>query len=218
LCDTTRQPGSVMDGHLYGWRDTHPTGAHEYLAPPVQQIIRRAAGKPPRRIVDAGCGNGYFAAGLAELGYEVAAFDASPDGIELAKRAHPAVGFYVASLYDKELATVVGRADAVVSLEVIEHLYYPRELFRRAREILTPGGLLVLSTPYHGYWKNLALAVTNQWDRHLHVDWDGGHIKFFSPATIRRMAEEQGFRDIRVSGAGRLPWLWKSMIVTARSP
>jgi 2-polyprenyl-6-hydroxyphenyl methylase/3-demethylubiquinone-9 3-methyltransferase len=36
-----------------------------------------------------------------------------------------------------------------------------------------------VTTPYHGYVKNLALAVTGQLDRHWQPWRDGGHIKFF---------------------------------------
>ena len=42
----------------------------------------------------------------------------------------------------------------------------PCRLFERAGETLRPGGSLLLTTPYHGYFKNLALAVTkNSFDQ-----------------------------------------------------
>jgi hypothetical protein len=46
--------------------------------------------------------------------------------------------------------------DAVVCTEVIEHLCLPRMLSRFAASLLRPRGLLILSTPCHGYLKNLA--------------------------------------------------------------
>lgn len=55
------------------------------------------------------------------------------------------------------------RFDLVVSTEVIEHLYPPELLVRFARESLDPGGRLIVTTPHHGYWKNLALAATGKW-------------------------------------------------------
>ena len=74
----------------------------------------------------------------------------------------------------------------------------------------------MLSTPYHGYLKNLALAVVGKWDRHLTALWPGGHVKFFSIATLRTLLLEAGFNDIRFIRVGRLPPLAKSMIAVVR--
>jgi 2-polyprenyl-3-methyl-5-hydroxy-6-metoxy-1,4-benzoquinol methylase len=114
------------------------------------------------------------------------------------------------------LSEIASQADCVVSLEVIEHLLYPRKLLELAHTALRPGGVLIVSTPYHGYLKNLALSVANGWDRHFGVDWDGGHVKFFSPTTLRTMASRVGFQDIKISGIGRFPMLWKAMVLSAR--
>lgn len=81
---------------------------------------------------------------------------------------------------------------------------------------LKPNGLLVLSTPYHGYLKNLALSVLDAWDTHHTPLWHGGHIKFWSRRTLGQLLSENGFETIGFSGVGRLPYLWKSMILVAR--
>ena len=90
--------------------------------------------------------------------------------------------------------------------------------FSQAFSIMKPGGSLIISTPYHGYIKNLAISVIGQWDRHFTVEWDGGHIKFFSQKTISKMASEAGFVGFDIQGVGRIPMLWKSMVVIARKP
>jgi len=75
---------------------------------------------------------------------------------------------------------------------------------------------LIVSTPYHGYLKNLALAVTGKLDAHFTALWDGGHIKFFSRSTLEQMLREEGFDVQAFVGAGRWPFLWKSMLMKAR--
>jgi 2-polyprenyl-6-hydroxyphenyl methylase/3-demethylubiquinone-9 3-methyltransferase len=80
---------------------------------------------------------------------------------------------------------------------------------------LKPGGVIILTTPYHGYLKNLALSLLNAWDKHFTVDWEGGHIKFFSPKTLSAMLKEAGFGEIEFRGAGRLPYLWKTGVYRA---
>jgi len=101
----------------------------------------------------------------------------------------------------------------VVSTEVIEHLYQPRKLIALANEVLKDDGIIVISTPYHGYMKNLALALCNKFDQHLDPLWDGGHIKFWSRNTLSKVLEEYDFRILNFIGAGRVYGLWKSMIL-----
>jgi hypothetical protein len=71
-----------------------------------------------------------------------------------------------------------------------------------------------LLPPYHGYLKNLALSISGQMDKHFTVLRDGGHIKFRSKKTLFCVLEEQGFTSIQFVGCGRIPWLWKSMMVS----
>jgi 2-polyprenyl-6-hydroxyphenyl methylase/3-demethylubiquinone-9 3-methyltransferase len=108
-----------------------------------------------------------------------------------------------------------GLFDAVVALEVVEHLYDPRAFAGRVHECLRPGGTFILSTPYHGYMKNLLIALCGKFDAHVSPLWDGGHIKFRSRKTLTALLEEAGFRPAAFVGAGQLPYLWKSMILTS---
>ncbi|TAF47005.1 MAG: hypothetical protein EAZ64_01050 [Sphingobacteriales bacterium] len=78
------------------------------------------------------------------------------------------------------------------------------------------GGELIISTPYHGYFKNLLIALTGNFDRHFTVLWDGGHIKFWSINTLTKLLEEKQFTVTKFVGCGRFPLLWKSMIITCR--
>ena len=92
----------------------------------------------------------------------------------------------------------------------------PRRLVACARELLVPGGYLVVGAPYHGYLKNLALSLTNRWDGHLDPNGDGGHIKFFSRVTLAQLLRQESLTDLRFRFFGRFPYLWKHMICVAR--
>jgi len=106
--------------------------------------------------------------------------------------------------------------DAVVSTEVIEHLFAPHLLLQFAAGTLKSGGYIVISTPYHGYLKNLALSILDLWDKHHTPLWHGGHIKFWSKKTLSRLLHENGFVVVGFCGTGRIPYLWKSMILIAK--
>lgn len=171
-----------------------------------------------KQVCDLGCGNGYLSGLLGRRGYRVVGVDASESGIEIARREHGERGKFICARIDRELPAALGgeRFDAVISGDVIEHLYRPADLVECARELLKPGGWLVLSTPYHGYLKNLALSVLDGWDAHHTVGWDGGHIKFFSVKTLSSLVAGNGFDVCRFDYFGRGPWLWKNMICVAR--
>lgn len=201
-----------MDVLPYDWKMSDPTNAHGYITKPILSSLPE--GKE-LKIADLGCGNGYLAGLLAGLGHRVSALDSSEDGIRIAKETYPAIDFRCLSLYE-DLASHIGSDyDVVISSEVIEHLYDPRTFLRNAHMIMKKGGTLILTTPYHGYFKNLAIALTGKLDKHFTVEWNCGHIKFFSVKTLTSMAKEQGFRNFRFKFAGRVPYLWKSMVLCA---
>ena len=139
--------------------------------------------------------------------------DSSESGIAIASGHYPEIEFTHSSLEAPLPDCLCNRFDAVIAVEVVEHLLLPRCLFERAREALNPNGVFILTTPYHGYWKNLALAVTNNFDNHWHPLRDYGHVKFFSRETIARLFQEQSFDVTAFSRVGRVPALAKSMIV-----
>jgi hypothetical protein len=78
------------------------------------------------------------------------------------------------------------------------------------------GGEIIISTPYHGYLKNLMLSVFNKWDKHLDPMWYGGHIKFWSRNTLSNALLNTGFANVEFKGCGRIPYFWKSMIIKAK--
>lgn len=198
-----------------GVRDEYRYHGHqEPHTAPYLWPVAAAAVAGYHRVLDLGCGSGAFAAHLAQAGHEVVGLDSSASGIAAATATHPGIRFVEASAYDD--LTDLGAFDAVVSLEVIEHCYSPRKLVRTMVLAARPGGLVVLSTPYHGYLKNLALAITGRWDAHLTALWDHGHIKFFSPRTITKLLGEAGVTSIAIRRVGRVPPFAKSMLVTGR--
>jgi 2-polyprenyl-3-methyl-5-hydroxy-6-metoxy-1,4-benzoquinol methylase len=186
---------------------------HDYLSAPVVALCRRLGA---RRVLDLGCGTGSLCKSLIEAGIDAVGCDIWQPGLETAAREVPRARFHQLGVYDDPGALDESGFDAVVSTEVVEHLYYPRALPRFARAVLRDGGHLIVSTPYHGYLKNLFIALLDHWDAHHSALWDTGHIKFFSRAVLTRMLSEEGFEVDGFEGSGRFPYFWKSMILTAR--
>jgi 2-polyprenyl-3-methyl-5-hydroxy-6-metoxy-1,4-benzoquinol methylase len=209
---------SDLNGISYEYRTATADFSHEHLYPSVSRFLKNV---PPGSIVmDAGCGNGTFIALFQDRNWQLHGSDLSPTGIEVARKTFPKINFFLAdaqTLYQDFLKTT-GQVDVVISTEVIEHVYDPRGFLRNCFGLLKPGGTLILSTPYHGYLKNLMLAASGKLDQHFTALWDHGHIKFWSRKTIEQVLAEVGFNNFEFAGSGRIPYLWKSMVIKATKP
>ncbi len=194
----------------YGWQDG-ATDAHSYLYLTLSKILSES-GYKGKRILDVGCGNGEIASRLLNGGFDVYA-----TGVAIANKKYPG-RFFLHDVSKNQLPQDMAdlRFDIVISTEVIEHLYNPRAYVQLIRKILPNNGVVIISTPYHGYLKNLALALTNKMDNHFTALWDGGHIKFWSKLTLTKLLNEFGFDVVKFKRSGRVPLLWKSMFVVAK--
>ena len=206
---------------LAGYHYSNATAPHTmaYLLPTILRTLEGFSQNRDTntRVIEVGCGNGAIAARLAELGYSVVGIDPSKEGVRIASQAYPQIAVHCASCYD-DLLGKFGSFPIVMSLEVIEHVFFPRKFASCIYSLLEPGGIAIISTPYHSYLKNLALAVTGKMDQHFTALWHYGHIKFWSMKTLRTLLQEAGFQDVRFIRVGRLPQLAKSMIAVAKRP
>ena len=197
----------------YGWHDSEPKLSHSYLALPIIGVLRHLKA---RRILDLGCGNGALSHYLQRQGFSVLGCDVDSGGVDIASSSGSGAMFKQVGVYDSPCALGETGFDVVVSTEVIEHLFLPAALPRFAYAVLKPGGYLIITTPYHGYLKNLLICLAGKWDSHHTPLWDGGHIKFWSYRSLSALLESNGFDVVGFRGAGRVYGLWKSMVLVAR--
>ena len=206
-----------MNGSIDGYRyeESGCNASHKFLVPEVDRILQALSSQIPRRVFELGCGNGAVANHLELAGWHVTGVDPSVEGIALARLNYPRLSLQSGSCYD-DLSNQYGKFPVVVSLEVVEHVYAPRAFAACLYSLVDDGGIAILSTPYHGYLKNLALAMTGKLDAHFTALWDHGHIKFWSRATLGQLLREAGFRSVEFRRVGRIPCVAKSMIALAR--
>lgn len=95
------------------------------------------------RILDFGCGTGWFTARLADLG-EAQGIDLSPEAVEAARARRTGATFIADNLYKASLPA--GYFDIVVSQEVISHVEDQPKYIDRAAEVLTNKGHLIITT------------------------------------------------------------------------
>ncbi|HEY8784048.1 MAG TPA: class I SAM-dependent methyltransferase [Mucilaginibacter sp.] len=200
----------------YGFTTNQPAHTFSYLQAPILSLLDKSAN---HCILDLGCGNGYLANYLISQGYNAHGTDASEKGITIARQTNP-TRFFLQDLSTGKLPEGLQdlNFDTIISTEVIEHLYDPVGFLDFCKKALNGKGEIIITTPYHGYLKNLCLSLFNKWDLHINPLWYGGHIKLWSRATLSRALTDVGFSVIAFKGCGRVPYFWKSMIIKAKIP
>ncbi|MBN9308423.1 MAG: class I SAM-dependent methyltransferase [Devosia sp.] len=190
-----------------------------YLVPTLLKVLGDCLtnGHGAGPILDLGCGDGTLDRFLEAKGYTMIGIDADRARVREAKRRDPKGHYVVGSAYEN-LHTKYGTFPAVISIEVIEHLFDPHRFADTVFSLLEPGGVAIITTPYHGYVKNLALALSGRMDRHFTALWPGGHVKFWSVKTISELLSGAGLAVEQVIRIGRVPPLARSMLIVARKP
>jgi SAM-dependent methyltransferase len=199
----------------YLWTEDSASSAGEWLS----AVDRSLKSLPVNSmVIDLGCGNGLLLSRFRARGWHLVGLDSSQSGVQIARKKYPDIRFEIVDATSDLSFVGYESFDAVISTDVIEHIFLPRKYVANCFKLLRPGGTLVITTPYHGYAKNLAIALANRWDSHLQPLQDFGHIKFWSVDSLSALLFEAGFQEISWRGLGRCPHLWKDMLITAHKP
>jgi SAM-dependent methyltransferase len=194
------------------WKDVGPQPT--YLAGDRLAVILQVLAKlDVRRILDAGCGNGWFTAHLKKAGFDVVGLDVSGTAIKVARQAYPDIEFVCAPLDRERWPFGDASFDVILATEVIEHIYDTEVMFAEMARCCRPGGYALLTTPYHALLKNLVIALVC-FDRHFDVR--GPHVRFYSRKSLTRVLRDYGFEPRLWRWIGRVRPIAKSVLVLAQ--
>jgi len=127
------------------------------------------------RLLDVGCGGGLFAACAKRVGWDAQGLDPNPAAVEIAAR----YGVPVRTATIEESGFDENTFDIIYSNDVIEHVLNPIKAFKEINRLLSPMGVVILSTP-NG---DRALLLHNRW---------GGfqssleHLWYFNARSLKR--------------------------------
>ena len=165
------------------------------------------------RVLDVGCGEGFFAAELARRGVHVVAADVAEEPLRRAALREPRLDLRLispAGPWELQDASF----DAVWAGQVIEHVADTAAWLSELRRVLRSGGTLLLSTPANGRLALLWAALS----RHAFAtrfDPRGDHLRFYSAATLTDLLECFRFQEIRVRAAAGPPGLRRVLLARA---
>lgn len=154
------------------------------------------------KLLDVGCGGGLLAEPLARMGAEVTAIDAAEESVAAAKLHAEAMGLAIdyRAMTAEALLEEGASFDAVLSLEVVEHVADVPGFLETLCGLVKPGGALILST-LNRTPKSFALAIVGaeyllRWVPRGTHDWR----RFLKPSELARSLRPQGFETSALSG------------------
>lgn len=169
-------------------------GKKKFVGPidTVLQFFREARARrvskrlsPGAKTLDIGCGHGQFAESMARRGFDAHGSERSEESAKPAQ-AITGVTVHVGALEASSLGAET--FDLVTLFHVFEHLDNPREILELSRDILKPGGYLVLSLPNIASWQ--ARLFKGHW---LHLD-PPRHLFLIPPKALIHEAEQFGLK------------------------
>ncbi len=163
-------------------------------------LIDARSGSPEKRLLDIGCGYGFFLSEMKARGWDVEGIEISPPGRAFARDR---LGLPVHSTPLEDLRFPEGSFDVITLFYVIEHLLNPKDILKEVRRILRPDGLLLLRWPHTTPIVRLLGPLAKGLDLY-HTPY---HLFDFSPATLKTLLKLTGFREIetRIGGYTRPP-------------
>ena len=189
-----RQPGIKPDrlGELYekkgykkfltGHYSEERIRRYELVMNAFDPLFREGAG---RRVFDFGCGAGLFLELAEKRGFDPYGVDLSEESVAEARKRPSGRNAYFGTPRDvPEIAA--GGFDVITLWSVLAHLPCPVEDFTLMRELLAPGGALLVLTVNANSLK--LKAERDQWN-----GFTPNHLKFYAPQTLPLLLKRAGF-------------------------
>lgn len=167
--------GSHSDGYS-DYAASEPVLRHEFSR--VTDVLRRYC-KPGARLLEIGCAYGFFLK-EARGTFQVRGIEIAEEAVEACHRA----GLHEVEQGSADAATLrrIGEVDAIVMLDVVEHLVDPFSTLETCSQQLAPGGAMLITTGDFSAW--LARLAGSRW----RLMTPPQHLWFFTPASLRRIA------------------------------
>ncbi|MCC6545795.1 methyltransferase domain-containing protein [Candidatus Sumerlaeota bacterium] len=189
------QPTDETLGRIYGkhYYDAWGLAGGEKLTQSLKQAFftRSLAhlGKPQKnqRLLDCGAATGYLMEVGRKLGYDAYGNELSEFGASEIAKKFGADHVYQGPFEDAHFPSVQG-FDVITMFDFIEHVRDPESVLRKAMELLSPGGKILICTPNAG---SLSRKLMGRNWLHIKVE----HLHFFNSSNLGSLLKKTGFRN-----------------------
>lgn len=152
-----------------------------------------------KRVLDVGCGTGGFISFLKENGFEAVGIEPSSEAAQLAKsQGLTAYPFTLEEFVEHYRSSNIGAFDAIILLNILEHVPNPVHIVEITKLLLNPGGTICVRVPND--FSEIQLAAKKQLDKDAWWITVPDHINYFDFESLCALLERLGFKVIYSQG------------------
>ncbi|MDO5687257.1 MAG: bifunctional 2-polyprenyl-6-hydroxyphenol methylase/3-demethylubiquinol 3-O-methyltransferase UbiG [Neisseria sp.] len=166
-------------------------------------FIRRHTVLRGEKVADIGCGGGILSEALAHAGAQVTAIDMAEKSLAVARQHAQEHGVDIdyRHMAAEELAQTMPEAfDAVVCMELLEHVPDPAAVIHACAALVKPGGTVYFSTLNRNVKSYLQAIIAAEYVLRMVARGTHEHGKFITPAELARMCRHAGLDVAALSG------------------
>jgi SAM-dependent methyltransferase len=183
------------------------------IAPVVETaatLIESHKNSDGARLLDIGCGHGFFLKNMAQRGWTVEGIEVSRPGRDYARKS---LGLSIHSKPLEDLALADNCFDVVTLFYVIEHVHDPGMVLQEVCRVLKPGGMVLLRWPH----STPVVKILGPFAKKLDIFHTPFHLYDFNPGAMLQLLEMSGFKNIQnMIGGFTLPrkrlFRWSSVV------
>lgn len=158
-----------------------------------------------RSFLDIGCGDGELLLRLESRYLMLWGVDIAESRISRLRKkleSKPHIHFKVEDANEK-LGFADGTFDTITVVSMLEHVFNPYHLVKECHRLLCQGGTLIVQVPNVAWFPNrLRLLIGKLPMTSDEMGWDGGHLNYFTVASLRGLFTQEGFQVTRVGYSG----------------
>ena len=183
------EPKYDIDGEHYTYKRDDPYSSHS-------QILEWIEFERPDEVLEVGTATGYLSAEMTKRGCVVTGVESDPEMAQIAQKHCERMIIGDAEQLD---FSSLGKYDAIVLGDVVEHLRNPQQFLQRIAQQLKPGGKVLMSLPnVANIWVRLNLLFGRFNYSRVGI-LDETHLRFFTLASSKRIANESGLDVLSTS-------------------
>lgn len=194
----------VNTADIYGNKDYLPIAQSDYLdnvdyrkqrfGSERLRLMAEYLNNPPSssRLLDIGCGTGWFLEMAQQEGYKVSGYEFSKNLAEFTAQRFK-IKVWTEPLTELDETELF---DIITLFDVIEHVFNPKEIIQSVYSHLEPGGIAIFFTP------NLDSFGFQHLKEHSSLVMPVEHLFYFTPRSLRRIIEETGLKVVYFATKG----------------
>lgn len=157
------------------------------------------------RFLDIGCGNGDLLFMLGGKYRELYGVDIAIRMVERIKAEAGTDSNIKVSVQDANVRLDFenGFFDTVVAIAMLEHVFDPYSFIRECYRLLAPGGIVIIDVPNVAWMPRRLSLLFGQFPSTSHDHgWDGGHLHYFTRASMKKLLTDEGFKVVQITSCG----------------